>query len=171
MSVVTKRFPVRLPNCVQVMDRPVEESLKQLRDTNWRGVYEIGYYVGSEEHRASAEDLVPRPIDLDDLPLQNVSLQGAVPKRVGTVVNYGISQIHGQKHIFIEVEIPEEHVHHFDGSMTPTLHSSPVLGSNPTKDENWRYFIRFDRHSLRHHFDKRYGDLHCLDPEMIEEHP
>lgn len=168
MTTVTKRFPVRLPNHLKVMDRPVEESLKQLRDTNWQGVYEVAYYVGSEEHGASAENLVPSPVDLDNLPLQNVSLQGAVPKRVGTVVNYGIAQIHGQKHIWIEVEVPEEHVHHFDGSMTPTLRSTPVFGSNPTKDENWRHSIRFDRHSLRHRFDKRYGDLHCLDPEMIE---
>ena len=165
MSTVTRKFPVRLPNCVQVMDRPVEESLKQLRDTNWRGVYELAYYM---DRQPVAEDLVPQAVDLDNLPLQDVSLSGVAPKRVGTVVNYGIAQIHGKKHIWIEVEIPEEHIHHFDGSMTPTLHSTPVLGSNPTKEENWRYFIRFDRHSLRHHFDNRYGDLHCLDPEMIE---
>jgi hypothetical protein len=128
------------------MDRPVEESLKQLRDTNWRGVYEVVYFGGNE----------------------GLKLDGAIPKRVGTVTNYGIAQIHGEKHIWIEVEIPEEHVHHFEGSMTPTMHSTPVLGSNPIQDENWRYFIQFERHSLHHHFDERYGDLHCLDPEMIE---
>lgn len=167
MTTVTKRFPMHEPAMLKNMGKPIEASLQLLRDTNWKGVYELPLFLGNERHIPKADDLTPQPVTEFTEQVNPVHAR-LMPVRVGTITNFGISQIHGQRHLWLEVEIPREHLHHFEGGVTATVHSAPRMRSKIRPSGEWCYFVRFDRHNLTHHFGD-YGDLVCLDPEMIEE--
>jgi hypothetical protein len=125
------------------VERSVEEIVSKLRATGWVGIYA---FIAEQEHSMETH-----------------------PKRVGTILNYGIVQDEGVKQIFIDVECEKPDL--FEGPMTARINTAAKMSRNPATGKvnigrEFCYFVTIETHCLDH---IGRGTLHCLDPEMIEE--